>query len=151
MSRPLDSYCELSLMLCAVACDPAGKYLSSLRDILLKSSYIFIIDSLSLLTTEYAYLTSSTESAHLSGASGSGILTFGLLECHRLNLLLFLKSVQVRASYQLNGSPSSSTPSGIFMNPSPISSAMPLSLPGALYELPPCWRPSDDALDSANS
>ena len=83
MSRPLDSYGELSLMLCAVACDPAGKYLSSLRDILFKSSYIFIVDSLSLLATEYAYLTSSAESAHLSGTCSSGIFSFSLLKCHR--------------------------------------------------------------------
>lgn len=113
----LDSECEISLMLCAVACYAAGKNLSSFGNVLLKCSHIFIIYRFCLLAAEYADFASSVEASHLSGACS--LFAFCLLECHRFSSLVF-------HSDQLKGSPSSSTPSGMFIKPCPTtdSSAM---------------------------
>lgn len=83
LTSTLDSYGELSLMLCAVTGNAAGKNLSSLGNELLKLCCILIINNV-VLTTENANLLTSADSAlSLSGAFG----TLCLYDCHFYFLL----------------------------------------------------------------
>ena len=68
MACTLDGCCQLSLMLCAVACDTSRKDLAALGDVALKLVDILVAD-LVVLAAEYADLLSSAETALSSVAA----------------------------------------------------------------------------------
>ena len=116
MACPLNGKCKRALMLRAVSCDPSRKDLAALRDISLQLVDILVAD-LAFFAAEYADFLSSAESARFSSVSA-----FSVSLIRHLSSPFYLSpSDGKHVIFQLNGS-SSSIPSGIFINPSPMKS-----------------------------
>ena len=84
MTCSLDSYCQRSLVLRAIAGDSSGKDLASLRNISLQLIGILIINHI-VFSTEYANLFSS---AHTASALHRRIAFFCFIISHDRYLLL---------------------------------------------------------------
>ena len=59
LTSSLYSNCELTLMLCACACDSSGKDLCTFAYALAKTSCVFVIDVIDLISAENADLLTS--------------------------------------------------------------------------------------------
>ena len=86
MAGTLNSDCDCTLMLCAVACNSSRKNLAALRDISLKLVYVLVAD-LTVFAAEYADFLSSAESALLSSESAFTAFAISLVS-HSISLLL---------------------------------------------------------------
>ena len=86
MTSTLNSQCDGTLMLCAVACNSSRKNLAALRDISLKLVYVLVAD-LTVFAAEYADFLSSAESALLSSESAFTAFAISLVS-HSISLLL---------------------------------------------------------------
>ncbi len=86
VTSTLNSQCDGTLMLCAIAGDSSRKDLAALRDISLKLIYVLVAD-LTVLAAEYADFLSSAESALLSSKSAFTAFAISLVS-HSISLLL---------------------------------------------------------------
>jgi hypothetical protein len=75
----LNCYSQCSLMLSTVTCDPAGKDLSALGNVLTYKICILVINNLILICTEYTYFLTS---AHGSSSHGSRLSLLILIVRH---------------------------------------------------------------------
>ncbi len=89
MTSTLDGNCKSSLMLSACSADSSGKDLSTLRDVLLKSVNILIIDNCTCFYTEAADFFLSSDDSLPYGSFSIGLL---LVLCKRHDAFLLSNS-----------------------------------------------------------